>query len=189
MRRLASLGGAATPRWRNVRSALTATRRASRTASCAMRTIWALMAMTSSFASSVRRRRLAPMERAWRRTSRVRSRALDARGQAACLETLDGLGHLGHALGQEARVRRIGDVGGNDGGVGAHPVGLRAPWPPRPWPAAPRSSHRRPTEPQRVVIFISVVGCGTATPRGIRQKRCQEMESATSRHSGSKPSR
>jgi hypothetical protein len=42
--------------------------------------------------------------------------------------------------------------------------------------------------PQRVVIFISVVGWGTLTPSGIRQKRCQEIESATSRQSGSKPS-
>jgi hypothetical protein len=56
---------------------------------------------------------------------------------------------------------------------------------------AKRASFRPSTadEPQRVVIFISVVGCGTVTPRGIRQKRCQEMESATSRHSGSNPSR
>jgi len=43
--------------------------------------------------------------------------------------------------------------------------------------------------PQRVVIFISVVGWGTASPRGTRQNRRQAMESATSRHSGSKPSR
>jgi len=44
-------------------------------------------------------------------------------------------------------------------------------------------------DPQRLVIFINVVGCGTATPRGIRQKRCQEIESAVSRHSGSNPRR
>jgi hypothetical protein len=36
--------------------------------------------------------------------------------------------------------------------------------------------------PQRLVIFINVVGCGTRTPNGIRQNRCQEIESATSRH-------
>ncbi|GAC1593147.1 MAG: hypothetical protein NVS3B21_13820 [Acidimicrobiales bacterium] len=41
--------------------------------------------------------------------------------------------------------------------------------------------------PQRVVIFISVVGCGTPTPSGIRQNRCHEIESATSRHNGSNP--
>jgi hypothetical protein len=43
--------------------------------------------------------------------------------------------------------------------------------------------------PQRVVIFINVVGCGTATPNGIRANRCHEIESATSRHNGSNPSR
>jgi len=43
--------------------------------------------------------------------------------------------------------------------------------------------------PQRVVIFIKVVGCATVPPSGIRQNRCQEIESATSRHNGSNPSR
>ena len=38
--------------------------------------------------------------------------------------------------------------------------------------------------PQRVVIFINVVGCAAATPKGIRQNRCQLIESATSRHNG-----
>ena len=39
--------------------------------------------------------------------------------------------------------------------------------------------------PHRVVSFISVVGCGTATWNGIRQNRRQVNESATSRHSAS----
>ena len=43
--------------------------------------------------------------------------------------------------------------------------------------------------PQRVVIFINVVGRGTRPPRGIRQNRCQVIESVTSRHSVSNPSR
>ena len=43
--------------------------------------------------------------------------------------------------------------------------------------------------PQRVVIFINVVGCGTLPPSGIRAKRDQLIESATSRHSGSNPIR
>ena len=34
--------------------------------------------------------------------------------------------------------------------------------------------------PQREVIFISVVGCGTAWSSGTRQNRRQAMESATS---------
>ena len=37
--------------------------------------------------------------------------------------------------------------------------------------------------PQRVVSFISVVGCGTAPSSGIRQNRRHVIESATSRHS------
>jgi hypothetical protein len=36
--------------------------------------------------------------------------------------------------------------------------------------------------PQRVVSFISVVGCGTWPSRRIRQNRRQLIESATSRH-------
>jgi len=40
--------------------------------------------------------------------------------------------------------------------------------------------------PQRVVIFINVVGCGVDAPSRIRQNRCHEIESATSRHNGSK---
>jgi hypothetical protein len=43
--------------------------------------------------------------------------------------------------------------------------------------------------PQRVVIFINVVGCGTDPPSGIRQNRCQPIESVTSAQSRSKPSR
>ena len=42
--------------------------------------------------------------------------------------------------------------------------------------------------PQRVVIFINVVGCGTP-PSGIRQNRCQVIESVTSRHNVSNPNR
>ena len=41
------------------------------------------------------------------------------------------------------------------------------------------------SSPQRVVIFINVVGCGTRVPNGIRQNRCQEIESDTSRHNDS----
>jgi len=43
--------------------------------------------------------------------------------------------------------------------------------------------------PHRVVIFINVVGCGTDDPNGIRANRCQLIESVTSRHTASKPSR
>ena len=41
--------------------------------------------------------------------------------------------------------------------------------------------------PQRVVIFINVVGCGAVPPNRIRQNRCQLIESLTSRHNGSNP--
>ena len=57
------------------------------------------------------------------------------------------------------------------------------------WALASSASFRPSTadDPQRVVIFISVVGCGTAMPNGIRQKRCHEIESATSRHKRLEP--
>lgn len=59
------------------------------------------------------------------------------------------------------------------------------------WALANNASLRPSTadDPHRVVVFIKVLGCGTAVPRGIRQKRCHEIESATSRHKGSKPRR
>ena len=47
------------------------------------------------------------------------------RSQSRTLELLDSLGHLGHALGQKTRVRRIGDVGGDHRGVGTDLVGLQ----------------------------------------------------------------
>ena len=43
--------------------------------------------------------------------------------------------------------------------------------------------------PHRVVSFINVVGCGTAPSNGIRQNRRQVIESLTSRHNDSYPSR
>jgi hypothetical protein len=43
--------------------------------------------------------------------------------------------------------------------------------------------------PQRVVIFINVLGCGTASVMAMRQKRRQARLSATSAQSVSKPSR
>jgi len=43
------------------------------------------------------------------------------------------------------------------------------------------------TLPQRVVNFISVVGCGTCPSSGIRQNRRHVIESPTSRHSDSYP--
>ena len=39
--------------------------------------------------------------------------------------------------------------------------------------------------PKRRVSLTSVVGWGTRPPSGMRQNRCQEIESATSRHSSS----
>jgi hypothetical protein len=43
--------------------------------------------------------------------------------------------------------------------------------------------------PQRVVSLISVVGCGTLPSSGMRQNRRQVIESLTSAHRLSKPSR
>jgi hypothetical protein len=45
------------------------------------------------------------------------------------------------------------------------------------------------TEPQRVVSFINVVGCGTGCSKPIRQNRRHAIESDTSRHNDSNPSR
>jgi hypothetical protein len=45
------------------------------------------------------------------------------------------------------------------------------------------------TLPHRVVSFISVVGCGTRPSSGIRQNRRHVIESLTSAHKDSKPSR
>ncbi len=44
-------------------------------------------------------------------------------------------------------------------------------------------------EPQRVVSFINVVGCGTGWSIPIRQNCRQVIESDTSRHNDSNPSR
>jgi hypothetical protein len=44
-------------------------------------------------------------------------------------------------------------------------------------------------EPQRVVSFINVVGCGTDASSGIRQNLRHVIESLTSRHRLSYPSR
>jgi hypothetical protein len=43
--------------------------------------------------------------------------------------------------------------------------------------------------PHRVLSFINVVGCGTDPSNGIRQNRRQVIESLTSRHNDSYPSR
>ena len=45
------------------------------------------------------------------------------------------------------------------------------------------------TLPHRVLNFINVVGWGTAASKGIRQNRRQVIESLTSRHNDSYPSR
>ena len=50
-------------------------------------------------------------------------------------------------------------------------------------------SPRTAALPHRVDSFINVVGCGTAPSNGIRQNRRQVIESLTSRHNDSYPSR
>jgi hypothetical protein len=52
-----------------------------------------------------------------------------------------------------------------------------------------RFSSSTTADPHRAVIFSRVEGCGTLVPNGIRPNRIQEIESPTSRHSDSKPSR
>jgi hypothetical protein len=77
--------------------------------------------------------------------------------ESECLKRGGRAGQLGHCLGQPARVGRIADIGGHDRRVGAHLVELdevgRI--------CLFNNASFRPainTSPQRVVIFMSVVG-------------------------------
>ena len=111
-----------------------------------------------------------------------------ARRQPGRLDLRGQLGQPGDALGQQPRVRRVGDVGLHHRGVGPHPVQADQ-------LVLVRLGQQRLVQPvdrrlpQRVVIFINVVGCGTLVPSGTRQNRRHARLSATSRHNGSKPSR
>src|ERR1019366_1706331 len=95
-------------------------------------------------------------------------------------------GHLRHTLGKEPRVRRIGHVGRHDGSVSPELVRLED-------VSLRRLGQQGPVEavygadPAPDGDHVKEVGCGTVTPKGIRQNRCQLMESATSRHKGSNP--
>jgi hypothetical protein len=90
-------------------------------------------------------------------------------------------------MGEQAGVGGVLNVGRHHGGVGADfPVfTTRAAT-----ALASNASLRSSTvaSPHFVVIFISVVGCGTWPSMSIRQNRRHEIESATSRHSDSYPS-
>ena len=111
-----------------------------------------------------------------------------APGQTEHLEGAHSLGELGHPFGEQTRVGRIGHVGRDDRGVGADFVELDH-------VGGHGLLEQRLVQlvdgpsPQRVVIFISVLGCGTASVMAMRQKRRQANESVTSAQSVSKPSR
>jgi hypothetical protein len=85
-------------------------------------------------------------------------------------------------LGQQTRVGRIGNVAGHHRGVGPQ-LAVRSSLA---CAALTNSASFKPStaaEPQRVVSFINVVGCGTDPSNGIRQNRRHVIESDTSRHS------
>ena len=144
------------------------------------------MRCTSASFSSVRRRRFAPIDRALDRTERVRSitgvrvanrcprtlranRTIFATPLANKLES-DGYATFASITVVSARTRFVFNT----------------------FASAARANRASfssliARSPHRVVIFINVVGCGAAPPNGIRQNRCQLIESVTSRHNGSKP--
>ena len=96
----------------------------------------------------------------------------------------DGVGQLADRLGEHAGVGRVADVGLDHGGVGADLVGAQQ-------LVLGRPGQQRlvqlldPGAPTRRVSLTRVVGWGTRPPSGMRQNRCQEIESATSRQSSS----
>jgi hypothetical protein len=104
------------------------------------------------------------------------------------LNTPDRARHRSHGLGQQPRVGRIGH-GGFHHGVSARTLSVRSSFCPAALANNASLSPATAASPQRLVSFINVVGCGTRVPKGMRQNRCQEIESPTSRHSASKPSR
>ena len=128
--------------------------------------------------SSLRRRRLAPMTWARRRTERVRSPGVCASPTpAAC--ACAAAGQLGDTLGQQRRVRRVGDVGLDHRRVGAHPVGLQHLGLDRLAPATPRSARRSPS-PAAGGDLHQRRRMRHPPPNGTRQNRRQVIESVTS---------
>jgi hypothetical protein len=107
-----------------------------------------------------------------------------AGGAARGLHPSDRLGDLPDRLGEQARVGGVGDVGSTTV-VSARTFSVRSSLPVAALASSVSFSASTAVGPQRVVIFISVVGWGTRVPSGMRVNRCQLIESATSRHSDS----
>ena len=154
-----------------------------------MPAISALIRFTSASLSSLRRRRLALIDRARARTDRVRSRSRVRVANPIALQPLaavaampatplasshesDGYATLASTTVVSARTRFSFNT------FASAALAISASF-----------SADTAASPQRVVIFINVVGCGTRPPSGIRQNRRHVIESATSRHNGSNPSR
>jgi hypothetical protein len=100
---------------------------------------------------------------------------------AGGLDPSPGRGDPAARLGQQPRLGRKGAVGRHRGGVGAQPRQRSS------LASVARDSSASlqastAVGPQRVVSFMSVVGCGTWASSRIRQNRRQLMELTTSRH-------
>ena len=110
-----------------------------------------------------------------------------AGGTPGRLDPLGRGGQLVDRAGHQPQVGRVGHLGGDHGGVGAELVGAQQ-------LALGRPGQQRLVQPLHGLLAhpageLDQGGrMGTRPPRGMRQNRCQEIESATSRHSSSSPS-
>jgi hypothetical protein len=173
---------------RMARRALRTTARASAAARSAIPARSALIAATSSLAACVRRRRFAAMSRARDRTDRVRSRVAVRDANPASLIRRTVAASFATPLASNPESVGYATLASTTVVSARTRVTLRT------FAAAALANNASfspstASVPQRVVIFINVVGCGTDAPSGIRANRCQLIESATSRHNGSNPSR
>ncbi len=112
----------------------------------------------------------------------------DARRSAGGLNPLAGRGDPANRLGQQPRIGR-GDTLAGTTVVSARTRLVRSSFASAALASSASLSPSTVTDPHLVVSFINVVGCGTDPPNPIRQNRRQVIESASSRHSDSYPSR
>ena len=153
-----------------------------------MAAISPLILRTSALASSLRRRSHAPMSWARRRTDRVRSRNFVRDASPAAL--IAAVNAASCATPLASRPESVGyATSASTTVVSARTLSRRTSL--SSWALASSASFSPSiaSDPQRDVIFINVVGCGTRDPSGTRQNRRHASESATSAHNGSNPSR
>ena len=111
-----------------------------------------------------------------------------AHGAADCMDALPGRRDPTNRFGQQPRIRRIRHVRRTTV-VSARTRPVRNTLASAALTSSASLSPSTAALPHRVVSFINVVGCGTNPSNGIRQKRRQVIESPTSRHNDSYPSR